>query len=399
MNSPAAATTAGLECNVCGDALGSPIYDAGHDRALTSLCERRSGRTRVWSCARCAHLRGEELVDTAAYYASDYRILLDRDDEDQIYEMRDGCIVYRTQHQVEVLQRKLTLPMGSRLLDYGCAKASTPRALLNARPDLNVHLFDVSTMYERHWDQFVLPSRRAVHKTPPEWSASFDVVTSFFALEHIPEPRETVRRIAALLKDDGVFYAIVPDTFGNPADLVVIDHVNHFTGPSIHHLLRDAGFAQIEVDAGVHRGAHVVWARKGGQPTGTPAVPPVLAQSADLARFWSTLASRIRHAESALGPQTDGTSDVAIYGSGFYGAYIASTLEAPGRVRCFLDRSPFQQGKSLFETPILAPEALPDGVRTVFVGLNPRIARETMAAATWVQERGVDLVFIDEAGA
>ena len=313
--------------------------------------------------------------------------------------MRDGRIVYRTQHQVDVLQRKLTLPMGSRMLDYGCAKASTPRALLGARPDLNVHLFDVSTMYERHWDQFVPPGRRAVHETPPEWTASFDVVTSFFALEHIPEPRETVRRIAALLKDDGVFYAIVPDTFGNPADLIVIDHVNHFTGPSLYHLLRDAGFAQIEVDAGVHRGAHVVRASMGGRPTSAPAVLPVLAQSADLARFWSTLASRIRHAESALDAQRAGASDVAIYGSGFYGAYIASTLEAPGRVRCFLDRSPFQQGKSLFETPILAPEALPEGVRTVFVGLNPRIARETMAGAKWVQERGVQLVFIDEAGA
>lgn len=388
---------AGLKCNVCGEALGSPIYDAGHDRALTSLCERRAGRTRVWSCASCAHLRGEELADTAAYYASGYRILLDQDDEDQIYETRDDHIVYRTQHQVEVLQKKLTLPAGSRLLDYGCAKASTPRALLSSRPDLNVHLFDVSTMYERHWDLFVPASRRAVHETPPEWSASFDVVTSFFALEHIPEPRETVRRIAALLKDDGVFYAIVPDTFGNPADLIVIDHVNHFTGPSIHHLLRDAGFSQIEVDSGAHRGAHVVRASRGGQPTSAPAVPRVLVQSAELARFWSTLASRIRHAESALGPHRAGATDVAIYGSGFYGAYIASTLRTPGRLRCFLDRSPFQQGKTLFETPILAPEALPEGVRTVFVGLSPRIAREVMAGAKWVQERSVHLVFIDEA--
>lgn len=398
MNSSFAAA-AGFACNVCGAALDAPIYDAGHERALTSLCEQRTGRTRVWSCARCAHLRGEELVDNAAFYASGYRILLDHDDEDQIYEMREGHIVYRTQHQVDVLQQKLALPVGSRLLDYGCAKASTPRALLNARPDVDVHLFDVSAMYERHWDQFVPSGKRAINQTPPEWFGSFDVVTSFFALEHIPDPRETVQRIAALLKDDGVFYAIVPDTFGNPADLVVIDHVNHFTEPSIHHLLRDAGFAQIEVDASAHRGAHVVKATKHGQSTIAPPVQPVLAQSAELAQFWSTLATRICRAEARLGPQEESAADVAIYGSGFYGAYIASSLASPGRIRCFLDQSPFQQGKKLFGIPILVPEALPHGVHTVFVGLNPRIARETMADAKWVQDRGVLLVFLDEAGA
>ena len=397
MNS-AAAPVACFACNVCGAALYTPIYDAGHDRALTSLCERRTGRTRVWSCVRCAHLRGEELVDTATYYASGYRILLDQDDEDQIYEMREGRIVYRTQHQVQVLQHKLALPIGTRLLDYGCAKASTPRALLSARPDLHVHLFDVSAMYERHWDQFVPSGNRAINQTPPEWSRSFDVVTSFFALEHIPDPRETVCRIAALLKDDGVFYTIVPDTFGNPADLVVIDHISHFTEPSIHQLLRDAGFVHIEVDASVHRGAHVVKATKHGPSTIAPPVQPVLAQSAELAQFWSTLATRIRHVEACLGSHNNGAADVAIYGSGFYGAYIASTLATPGRVRCFLDQSPFQQGKKMFGMPILAPEAMPADVRTVFVGLNPRIARTTMADAKWVQERGVDLVFIDEAG-
>lgn len=398
MTSPANAAPA-LACNVCAAELGPAIYDAGHDRALTSLCERRVGRTRVWSCRRCAHLRGEALADTTEYYSSGYRILLGQADEDQIYEMRDGAIVYRTQHQVDVLQRKLALPAASRLLDYGCAKASTPRALLGIRPDLDVHLFDVSSMYETYWDEFVAPAKRAIDQTPADWAASFDVVTSFFALEHIPEPRATLQRIAALLKNDGVLYAVVPDTFGNPADLVVIDHVNHFTEPSIHHLLRGAGFARIEVDAAAHRGANVITASKAGAPTAAPALAPVLARSAELAQFWSTLAVRIRRAEASLRPPDPDTPDIAVYGSGFYGAYIATTLADPRRIRCFLDRSPFQQGRTLFEAPILAPEALPAAVRTVFVGLNPRIARDVMADQRWVQERGIRLVFIDEADA
>jgi SAM-dependent methyltransferase len=378
-------------CNVCGDPLGAPLYDAGHEQALTSLCEPRGGRVRVWGCAGCGHLLGEPLPDTPGYYAHDYRILLDADDEDQIYEVRDGTVVYRTEHQVDVLRRKLALGPGTRLLDYGCAKASTPRALLRATPQLQVHLFDVSDMYRAHWEKVAPPERCAVHRTPEGWAGRFDVVTSFFALEHIPEPRESIRAIASLLADDGALYLVVPDTFGNPADLVVIDHVNHFTAPSLHRLLHDAGFRSIEVDADSHRGAFVVVARRRGPERPAPDAAETLERATALARYWSTLGERLRTEEARLADD----EPVAIYGSGFYGAWIATALSRPDRVRCFLDRSPFQQGKTLFERPVVAPEALPDGVRTVFVGLNPRIARGALAGQPWLERRATRLAFLD----
>lgn len=379
-------------CNVCMAPLAAPLYDSGHDRAMTSLCESRSGRTRVWACSVCGHLRGAVLPDTDDFYARAYRILLDCDDEDQIYEMRGGGIVYRTAHQVEVLQRRLQLPLGARLLDYGCAKASTPRALLHRRPDLEMHLFDVSDMYVSHWERFIPAERRASHDTPADWAGHFDAVTSFFALEHIPRPREAVRHIAALLKDRGVLYAIVPDTFGNPADLVVIDHVNHFTSASIQRLLADAGFGDIEIDANAHRGALVVTARKNGTVIPAPQCGAELQRAAGLARFWSGLGERLQAAEARLPEQ----AAVAIYGSGFYGAWIASTLARLEPLRCFLDRSPFQQGKTVFDRAVLAPEAIPAEVTTVFVGLNPKIARSVMAEQAWMRERDLNLVFLDE---
>ena len=382
-------------CNVCAAPLAAPLYDSGHDRALTSLCQPRRGRTLVWACGVCGHLRGAVLPDTDDFYAHGYRILLDRDDEDQIYEMRGGDIVYRTAHQLEVLQRKLPLAHGARLLDYGCAKASTPRALVERRPDLQVHLFDVSDMYVRHWAQFVPAERCALRELPADWAERFDVVTSFFALEHVPDPREAVRRIASLLRDDGLFYAVVPDTFGNPADLVVIDHVNHFTSASLQRLLADAGFGDIDIDADAHRGAWVVTARKNGRAGLPLPCAGELQRATALARFWSGLGQRLQAAEALL----PDNAAVAIYGSGFYGAWIASTLTRREPLRCFLDRSPFQQGKTVFELPVLAPEALPQDVSTVFVGLNPKIARSVMAEQDWMRERRLKLVFLDDAAA
>lgn len=378
-------------CNVCNSPLGAPIYQPDAHERLTSMCSSREGAASIWSCAVCAHLRGEALVDTEAFYDTEYRISLDHDDEDQVYEAFNDRIIYRTAHQARTLLGKLQLPDAALFLDYGCAKASTPRHLLRERPDLQLHLFDVSEMYLAHWDRLVPPERRASYRTPTEWQRRFDAVTSFFALEHIPAPQNTVRHIASLLKDDGVFYGIVPDTFGNVADFLVADHVNHFTQPSLHRLLSDCGFAQIDIDAAAHRGALVFCARRQGSAMPAPAVEPVQKRSLQLARYWQSLSIRLRAAERA-----SGGTPAAIYGSGFYGAYIAKQLIRPEHVRCYLDRSPYQHGKTLLGKPIVVPEALPSDVGTLYVGLNPAIARQALADARWLDRTRVRLIFLDD---
>lgn len=329
------------------------------------------------------------MPDTAAYYESDYRILLSQDDEDQIYEVYDDRIIYRTDHQVATLLNKLDFPPGTRLLDYGCAKASTPKRLLDFRSDLEMHLFDVSTMYEDHWLRFLEPQRYAIHHTPAFWHGYFDVVTSFFALEHISEPIKTVQNIAKLLKDDGIFYGIVPDTFGNVADFVVIDHVNHFTAASLYTLLRTADFRDIQIDVEAHRGALVFTARKTGMASTCPDVKATLARSVQLADYWTNLNDNIQNVE-----HTHLNEPAAIYGSGFYGAYIASVLLIPERIICFLDASPYQQEKHLFGKPIIAPTRLPDSVRVLYIGLNPRIARNVIAQLDWLSKRDINVIYL-----
>lgn len=379
-------------CNVCKTPLGSPIYQGGAHQSLTSLCELREGRIRVWSCPACAHLCGESLPDTKAYYESDYRILLDQDDEDQIYEVHGENIIYRTDHQVTTLLNKLDLPVGAKFLDYGCAKASTPKRLQASRPDIQFHLFDVSEMYATYWHRFVEPVRCAIHDTPTLWLGSFDVVTSFFALEHIPTPRDTVQRIAALLADDGVFYGIVPDTFGNVADFVVIDHVNHFTAASLHTLLQTTGFTDIRIDDQAHRGALVFTARKTGPATPCPDVAATRSRTSQLAQYWEQLSDRIQTAE-----REHADLPAAIYGSGFYGAYIESVLQSRKRVLCFLDASPYQQGKQLFGKNIVPPHSLPESVRVLYVGLNPLIARDAISKIDCLRDRDLKMVFLDQA--
>ena len=87
-----------------------------------------------------------------------------------------------------------------------------------------------------------------------------DIVTSFFSLEHVISSRGTASYPPAI-KARGLIYCVVPDVAQNPADFVVIDHINRFTAPSLELLFAEAGFRVLSIDS-ESDSAMIVIARK-----------------------------------------------------------------------------------------------------------------------------------------
>ena len=110
-----------------------------------------------------------------------------------------------------------------------------------------------------------------------------------------------------------------------------------------------------------------------------------------MAAYWNGWGDRTRGAEA----EHSGVP-AAIYGPGSYGSCIATMLCDPEHGQCFLDASPFQQGKTLFGRAILPPQQLPEEVRLLYIGLNPNIAGSTMVEVGWLRERNIELVFMYE---
>ena len=367
-------------CNICNDPLGAPVYESVRPVSITSLCQVLDGPTRVWHCANCGHTQTAPLPALGKFYAEDYHILTTSEEEDQLYSVRDGKKLFRTEHQVDTLLAKVNLPPKARVLDYGCGKAATLKALYNNRDDVVPHVFDVGNQYRDFWNDFVRAENQTVNEVPEEWAGHFDAVISFFVLEHVAEPKAFVGEAYRLLRDGGTFYFLVPNLFANSADLVVADHVNHFSESSLHRLLSDAGFAVREIDGTAHNSAWVVVVEKTNVNS-----KPILATSVSgkvnaMAEYWGEFGGRVRAFENA------NDTEAAIYGSGFYGAFIHASLARAESVECFLDQNPHRQKQTLLGKPILAPEALPETVRRLYVGLNPRVAREELAVMDWSQE-------------
>ena len=130
----------------------------------------------------------------------------------------------------------------------------------------------------------------------------------------------------------------------------------------------------------MHTGAWVGVAEKGA--TEASVLPPdlVCAGVVGISTYWRTFSGRVEKFEKSL------KDEAAIYGSGFYGTFIYTCLKQPERITCFLDQNPHRQKQTLMGKRIFAPDALPESIRRLYIGLNPSVAREVFNGLDWERE-------------
>ena len=382
-----------VKCCVCNAEINSPIFASAGDKSITSLCKIVEKRIEVYFCRNCEHLQTAAVENLAEYYSNHYKISLDSEDDDQLYEVKNGRKIFRTEHQVQMLKEKVNFVDNIKILDYGCAKSSTMQYLNEQHNKIDIYLFDVSEMYIPYWKKFVPESNYAMYSIPDEWRNRFDVVTSFFALEHVEKPLPFLSDIKSLLAPNGLFYCIVPNVLTNIADFVVADHTNHFTENSLYYLFEQVGLEIKDLDLDSHRGAIIVIA--------TPKKETILVKSdekkqsvaiqiKELAEYWKNIVGKINQFENAVSKD----NKAVIYGSGFYGTFIAACIEDLSRIAYFVDQNPFLQGKTLIEIPIISPDQLPDTIENVYVGLNPTIAENIIESVESWRNKSHNYLFL-----
>lgn len=389
------ATAAGSVCAVCRTPSEAPIYRHDGPISVSSTGRPIAIPTAVYVCTVCGHVQTPPLDDITGYYENAYNVHLESANADDLYEVRAGVPIYRAQHQATVALQKLALPSGASVLDYGCGKGMSLHALLTERPDIDGAVFDVSDVYRDAWDAFVPREKQAAFSTPGSWQGRFDAVLSFFALEHVADARGFLRDVGALLRPGGQLHVTVPNVRRNIGDFIVVDHVNHFMPTSLRRVFVEAGFTEIRIDEEAHDAAYVVTARRGGENGGAnpekgDAVRQFVEEAHEFASFWS----RAGNAVAAFERDRAKGRRSAIYGSGFYGVFIASRLADRTSLAYFLDRNPYQQAKRIFDRAILPPDAIGDDIDVVYVGLNPVRAREIVAGVAPLRRRAREYFYL-----
>jgi SAM-dependent methyltransferase len=276
----------------------------------------------------------------------------------------------------------LGISRNAKILDFGAGKATTMKRVVDARPDLIPYVFDVSADYLEHWAEWVALENTATYKLPQHWGDKFDVITAHFVLEHVQSPVEILKEISHCLAPEGRLFFSVPDVEGNTGDLLVVDHLNHFTLASITNALAKSNLIIYSIDRTVFSGAFVIVAKKGKSNTSTLIDNSNLQDT--LSKWKNILNKLVVH-------KLDGP--VAIYGAGFYGSLISTRLR--GGVRCFIDKNPYLQDQEHLGLPVYSPNRCPEDIKFVIAGLNPANARNILSnSADWLP-KSAEIIYLD----
>jgi len=359
-------------CRLCVAQLGAPDYRSNAP-GLSSSLHLLEVQTEVYTCRNCGLAQSPELADTKSYYDQDYKISLESEDHDQLITLPSGETIPRNDLQCRLVVEHVGLPVGAKVLDFGGAKGSTLKKVCALRSDVVPYIFDVSNDYEQSWASWILKSHTAVHEVPDSWRGQLDVVIANFVLEHIPQPVETLSLLKDLLAPDGVLFLTVPNALSNTGDLLVVDHVNHFTPYSLFNLFGSVGMALTELDEVQLPGGLIAAARKVGGRDQIPAPKDDSLLIIEALSVWEKSKSKLISKAALLSK-----SPSAIFGAGFYGNWIASILAGTVEINCFVDNNKHLQNRKIKNLPVFAPANMPASIETVYVGINPAIAKKVV---------------------
>jgi SAM-dependent methyltransferase len=236
-------------CPVCCSSLTRLHLDgeeSAFDPAILGSSRVKIAHGRILRCAACG-FGFRETRSTPDELADFYR----RMDID-VYESEIENRGVTARRHVAILQRFTGTNTG-RLLDAGCASGLFLREARRAgwsvegvEPSETLHAMAVQTLGE------TTPLHRAILEHADLTPASFDAVTLWDVLEHVPEPVAFLNLCAKLLRPGGKLFVNVPDLdspeariLGRKWPLLLAEHLNYFNRRSLSVCAENAGLRRI----------------------------------------------------------------------------------------------------------------------------------------------------------
>jgi len=289
--------------------------------------------------------------------------------EQSVFDQASGAASSRSVRLLQRLRSQVELPDTGRLLDVGCGNGAFLRAFSSALPRWSLRGTELNAKYQKEIES--IAGAGALHVGgPAEVPGCFEVITLVHVLEHVPKPRNFLTEVWDKLEFGGILIIQVPSFMRNPFDLLIADHITHFSKATILQLIRATGYEiVIATDDWVPKELTVV-ARKDNRPTHRGPSPSEAARQPLLTRL------RWLRTVAAMATELSVASRLGLFGTSIAATWLFDELA--GRVDFFVDEDPNRADRTYMERPVYLPKDVPAGSQ-VFVALPPDFAEPVKA--------------------
>jgi 2-polyprenyl-3-methyl-5-hydroxy-6-metoxy-1,4-benzoquinol methylase len=356
-------------CRMCGAAGLEEISGFSRLSRVTSDCKPFPAGGRLATCSVCGGLQkfadARWLEEIGRIYAN-YDMYHQSTESDQVVmdpatdTLRPRCAVL-TSRMVDLPG----FPATGRWLDIGSGRGAMLRAVSDLGRGWRLHACDLDNRYGENLSR--IPGFTELYCGDVEAATgAFDVVSMVHSLEHFVEPLDVFAAARPRQKPGGWGLVQVKDTGMNPFDLVVTDHLTHFTPETLANMVAHAGYRIVnlatdwvtkEISLAARADEIVASARP---TTDSRAVVRALLREID----WLGSVTQAAQDAAAAGP-------IGMFGSAIAGTWLAGSLGE--RVGFFVDEDRTRLEQRHLGKPILPPDRVPSGT-TVFIGLTPATA-------------------------
>jgi SAM-dependent methyltransferase len=362
-------------CQVCGTLCLRQIEGFGLLPRITSDCRLYSAGGRLFVCIACGSVQkvpDERWLEEVAGIYANYEVYHQSGGDEQIvFDRVTGKPRRRSDVILERLVANEPLKTQGHALDVGCGNGATLSAMGAALPGWHFSGYELGDS--------ALPRLSRIHNFTKLYTGpleaidgTFDLVTLIHSLEHFRAPAKTLIRLRAIV-GDGKLVVQVCNVDENPFDILVADHLMHFSPSTLGHLLRRAGFEVVSVATDwvpkeislvsklARDGPEEPYSKVGGETTSGETM------YRRMANYIEWLKEMVRRAGELAGEE----KPFGMFGTSIAATWLAGQLQE--RVSFFVDEDESRIGKEHLGRPIRRPNDIPLGA-TVYLALAPGIA-------------------------
>jgi 2-polyprenyl-3-methyl-5-hydroxy-6-metoxy-1,4-benzoquinol methylase len=208
--------------------------------------------------------------------------------------------------------------------------------------------------------------------SPPPEVGECDVVVLSHVLEHLADVQGAAAGLHRMLRPGGVAYLEVPDATLYARYLVApyhdfnIEHINHFSLPTLQRLLTATGFETVTTGVKVDRNSptflypaiYGLW-RKTDPPTTRIATDPDTELRGAIEEYVRASERLMNEIDAELRARLAGADQVIVWGTGNLAMkLLCDTVLAETPIAAIVDSSPQNQGRHLAGAVVEAPETV-----------------------------------------